>query len=480
MFGVIGFVARRRLKACKQRLENLFFGWIRFASGNPADGDVSAGDAIQRAFRIARQVTCDEKKHAKHYRDYAHCPDSHSDYKRSGKRQVPARFWLAEPRRILSFEPMEFSPQQDAALKAVSRWLRDGRPQVFRLFGYAGTGKTTLARHFAEHVDGSVQFAAFTGKAAQVLRSKGAVNARTIHSLIYRPRGEEAVSDESTGRTTMSPTFSLNRQSPVAKAALIVIDECSMVDEALGRDLMSFGTPILVLGDPGQLPPISGGGFFTDHEPDILLTEIHRQARDNPIIRLALDVREGREFMQGNYGTAQVIGKADVTQDLVLAADQVLVGANRTRRLYNRRIRALKGYEGETPVVGDKLVCLRNDPAKGLLNGSLWKVMTSSRETVKPGINLLVSPEEDDPDRGVSKIKLLKAAFEEPESDIPWSTKKRYDDFDFGYALTVHKAQGSQWDNVVLFDESYAFKDTRQRWLYTAITRAAERLTVVR
>ena len=288
------------------------------------------------------------------------------------------------------------------------------------------------------------------------------------------------MSDEVTGKTSMSPTFSLNRQSPISKAKLVIIDECSMVDEELGRDLQSFGTPILVLGDPAQLPPISGGGFFTEHEPDFLLTEIHRQARDNPILRLALDVREGREFMRGDYGLAQVIGKEDVTQDLVLAADQVLVGTNRTRKRYNQRLRELKGFSANYPQAGDKLVCLRNDPAKGLLNGSLWKVMTSSRETVKPGINLLVSPEEDDPDRGVAKIKLLKAAFEDPDADIPWQQKKRFDDFDYGYALTVHKAQGSQWNNIVLFDESYAFKETRQRWLYTAITRAAERLTVVR
>jgi exodeoxyribonuclease-5 len=377
---------------------------------------------------------------------------------------------------------MEFSPQQDAALKAVSKWLstKPGRPQIFRLFGYAGTGKTTLARHFASHMDGQVQFAAFTGKAAQVLRSKGALNARTIHSLIYRPRGEEKVADEVTGKTSMSPTFALNRQSPVARARLVVVDECSMVDEELGRDLLSFGTPILVLGDPAQLPPISGGGFFTEHEPDVLLTEIHRQARDNPIIRLALDVREGREFMRGDYGTAKVIGREDVTQETVLAADQVLVGTNRTRRRYNQRLRELKGFSAAFPQAGDKLVCLRNDPNKGLLNGSLWKVMTSSRETVKPGLNLLVSPEEDDPDRGIAKIKLLKAAFEDPEADIPWSTRKRFDDFDYGYALTVHKAQGSQWNDIVLFDESFAFRETRQRWLYTAITRAAERLTIVR
>lgn len=375
---------------------------------------------------------------------------------------------------------MKISPQQSDALRAVSAWLKAGDRQVFRLFGYAGTGKTTLARHFATGVDGDVQFAAYTGKAAQVLRSKGAANARTIHSLIYRPRGEETVSDEETGKTSVTPTFALNRQSPVAKAKLVIVDECSMVDEELGRDLLSFGTPVLVLGDPGQLPPISGGGFFTEHDPDVLLTEIHRQARDNPIIRLALDVREGREFMKGDYGLARVIGKEDVTRELVLEADQVLVGVNRTRRRYNMRLRELKGFTSVTPQAGDKLVCLRNDPSKGLLNGSLWKVVSASRETAKPGINLLVSPEEDDPERGMARIKVLKAAFETPDADIPWAQKKRHDDFDYGYALTVHKAQGSQWNSVVLFDESFAFREMRQRWLYTAITRAQDKLVIVR
>ena len=376
---------------------------------------------------------------------------------------------------------MQFAPQQDEALKAVSKWLKEGKSPVFRLFGYAGTGKTTLAKHFAEHVDGDVLFAAFTGKAAQVLRSRGASNAKTIHSLIYRPRGEEAVEDEETGKTSIAPMFSINRQSPVAKAALMVIDECSMVDEALGRDLMSFGTPILVLGDPGQLPPVSGGGFFTDQEPDYLLTDIPRQARDNPIIQLAMHIREGKEIMYGDYGdTARVISKNEVTQDLVLGADQVLVGTNKTRRRYNMRLRELKGFTVDYPQAGDKLVCLRNDQVKGLLNGSLWQVMTSSRETVKPGINLLIKPEDDDMDRGAAKIKLLKDAFADIETEIPWSTRKRYDEFDYGYALTVHKAQGSQWNDVVLFDESWAFRDTRERWLYTAVTRAAETLTIVR
>ncbi|MBB3949750.1 ATP-dependent DNA helicase [Aureimonas jatrophae] len=375
---------------------------------------------------------------------------------------------------------MKFSPQQDEALVRVAEWLDRGDQPIFRLFGYAGTGKTTLARHFAEGIDGAVQFAAFTGKAAQVLRSKGAKSAKTLHSLIYRPRGEDTVSDEETGTSRVSPTFSLNRQSPVAKAKLVVVDECSMVDEALGRDLMSFGTPILVLGDPGQLPPVSGGGFFTEAEPDFLLTEIHRQARDNPIIELALAVREGRDVPLGSYGTSKVIGRRDVDRDEVLAADQVLVGTNRTRRLYNGRLRELKGFTGALPQAGDKLVCLRNDPTKGLLNGSLWQVMTASPEKTKPGTNLIVKPDDDDIDKGAAKIKLLKRAFEEPDAEIAWAEKKRYDDFDYGYALTVHKAQGSQWDDVMLFDESWAFRDSRERWLYTAVTRAAERLTIVR
>lgn len=375
---------------------------------------------------------------------------------------------------------MQFTAEQDRALVEVSRWLKAGDRQVFRLFGYAGTGKTTLARHIAEDVDGDVLFAAFTGKAAQVLRSRGARGASTIHSLIYRPRGEEVVSDEEKGTTSVSPTFTLNRQSALSKAKLIIIDECSMVDEELGRDLLSFGTPVLVLGDPGQLPPVSGGGYFTEQEPDILLEEVHRQARDNPIIDLAQTVREGREIMYGDYGsTARVISKSEVSADLVLGADQVLVGTNRTRRRYNTRLRELKGFDGLLPASGDKLVCLRNDTAKGLLNGSLWQV-TSAPRTVKSAMTLLIRAEDEGIDRVSAKVKVLKQVFEEPEAEIPWQIRRRHDDFDFGYALTVHKSQGSQWNNIVLFDESFAFREHRTRWLYTAITRAAEKLTVVR
>src|SRR5215470_6865793 len=257
-----------------------------------------------------------------------------------------------------------FTPHQEAALKATAAWLKarpgtGGTPQVFRLFGYVGTGKTTLARHLAEGVDGDVVFGAFTGKAALVMRRKGCVDASTIHSMIYRARdsGEE------------TPSFELWDESPAAKASLIVIDECSMVDEEVGRDLLSFGVPVLVLGDPAQLPPVAGGGFFTEAKPDIMLTEVHRQATDNPIIRLSMLVREGGALAEGGYGASRVIGRGDVEQEEVILADQILVGRNNTRRSYNARVRQLLRRGSQVPVAGDKLVCLRNDRKRGLLNG---------------------------------------------------------------------------------------------------------------
>lgn len=150
-----------------------------------------------------------------------------------------------------------------------------------------------------------------------------------------------------------------------------------------------------------------------------------------------------------------------------------------TRHRYNRRLREIAGFDDPLPCAGDRLVCLRNDPKKSLLNGSLWRVTSAPRST-KPAMTMMVQSDDDGLERNMAKIKVLKQAFLEPDADIPWQIQRRHDAFDFGYALTVHKAQGSQWGDVVVFDESYAFKEHRERWLYTAITRAAERVTVVR
>ena len=361
-----------------------------------------------------------------------------------------------------------WSAEQAAALDHVGRWLKKGDQPVFRLFGYAGAGKTTLARHVAEHAPGKAAFAAFTGKAALVLRGKGCAGATTIHSLIY------TASEADDGR----PSFTLNKDGPASRAALIVIDECSMVDEELARDLLSFDKPILVLGDPAQLPPIKGAGFFTEGQPDVMLTEIHRQAQDNPIIRLAHAIREGREVAYGAYGETRVIRRDAIDGGTVMAADQVLVGLNKTRRAYNARMRELSGRAGLTPAVDEKLVCLRNDHERGLLNGGLWRV-AKSVGMVNDYARMTLRPEEDSA-RDPLPVAVHRAFFEGTEANLPYPIRRESDEFDFGYALTVHKSQGSQWDDVVLFDESYAFREHRARWLYTGVTRAAKRLTLVR
>jgi exodeoxyribonuclease-5 len=362
-----------------------------------------------------------------------------------------------------------FTPHQDAALSAASNWLKGarGRSSIFRLFGYAGTGKTTLVKHIAEGVDGKVLFAAFTGKAACVMRSKGCYSASTIHSLIYKAResGEE------------TPSFELWNDAPASKAKLIIIDECSMVDAELARDLMSFGVPLLVLGDPAQLPPIHGGGFFTDAKPDAMLTEVHRQAQDDPIVRLSMEIRAGNPLTQGQYGETQVVRRNALDPKRVLDADQVLVGRNVTRRAYNARLRERRGFADALPMAGDKLVCLRNNRRKGLFNGGLWMVKESPKAR-RQIIRMRLKPDEDLGERLI-KVSVRPECFTGTIEEFDWPQRKAYDEFDFGYVLTVHKAQGSQWDDVVLFDESDAFPDNRDRWLYTGVTRAAKRLTIV-
>ena len=364
---------------------------------------------------------------------------------------------------------MAWSPGQDAALKAVSAWVKRGEPQVFRMFGFAGTGKTTLARHIAEDVAGKVAFGAYTGKAALVLRSKGCAGASTIHSMIYRPRSEE----EEDG----VPSFVVNRQGAAADVDLIIIDECSMVDEELGRDLLGFGKPVLVLGDTAQLPPVKGGGFFTEAEPDVMLTEVHRQAADNPIIHMSMQIRAGQRLALGQYGESRVVRRSDIGAASVMQADQVLVGTNKTRRAYNRRMRELLGHDSAEPQIGEKLVCLRNDSKKGLLNGGIFTV-TKLHKSRGTKYSMSVKPE-DEADRKPVRIGVLPEFFSGRDDELLPAIRRESDQFDFGYALTVHKSQGSQWDEVMLFDESFAFREHRDRWLYTAVTRAARKITVV-
>lgn len=363
----------------------------------------------------------------------------------------------------------EWSPQQADALGKVAAWHKAGNQQIMRVFGFAGTGKTTLARHFAGGIKGSTRFAAFTGKAAMVMRKSGCADANTIHSLIY-----QAVQNPKTGQLK----FHLDKHGPVKDAALVVVDECSMVDEALGQDLLSYGKPVLVLGDPAQLPPVSGGGFFTDHEPDCMLTEIHRQAEGNPIVKLATDVREGRGLTLGKYGSSRVICRDEVTADLVTGADQVLVGKNVTRHQYNLRMRTLKGIDSRLPVSGDRVICLKNDRSTGIFNGGIFVVHRAGPVGSDGCISLDIRSE-DFPGRAAISVKVRQEFFTGGSEAIDWRELRGTQQFNFGYAVTVHKAQGSQWERVVLFDESGAFRESAQRWLYTGITRAAGSITIV-
>lgn len=368
---------------------------------------------------------------------------------------------------------MDWTPEQAAALTAVSRWLKDpSGPQVFRLFGFAGTGKTTLAKELAKDVK-RVAFAAYTGKAALVMRRAGCPGAVTLHRLIYRPDGEEEI-----GRRFV-PQFIVCPESAAHFVDLIVIDECSMVDTELAEDLLSFRKKVLVLGDPGQLPPISNdAGYFTNAEPDFMLTEIHRQALDSPVLRLATLAREGKRLELGSYGSSSVVRDGD---DVDLgASDQLLVGMNRTRRALNRELRKRRSRSGELPVTNDELICLRNNHRLGILNGEQFTVEENATNSARNVVKLKVTSRDLEEDQEPEELECT--AFEHPfrgmdVPQLPWRVRARHNEFDYSYAITVHKSQGSQWSNVTVYDE-WSGRE-HEKWLYTALTRAQTRVTVV-
>jgi exodeoxyribonuclease-5 len=374
---------------------------------------------------------------------------------------------------------MQWTPQQDAALKAVDSWIKDyytttagqqrNKKQIFRLFGYAGTGKTTLARHFAESLDGGVCYGAYTGKAAVVMRKNGCVGARTIHSMIYVPevddRGEVTFRLNSTG-------------SVINDCSLIVIDEVSMVDEEIGKDLLSFGKPILVLGDPAQLPPVKGTGFFTESEQDIMLTDIRRQAKDDPIIYIATELRNGNFPDIGDYGDSRIVSKI-ATKNLV-DVNQVLVGRNATRENLNQKIRKILGYESEFPVVGEKLICLKNDSKLGIFNGGMFNVKQNIQKKYKTNfLHMILQDMEFEYLR--PSVKVHKSFFVDEVETPDWKALKDSQSFSLAHAITVHKSQGSQWDSTLVYgNEAYCFRDDKWRWLYTAATRSINQVVLLK
>jgi exodeoxyribonuclease-5 len=266
---------------------------------------------------------------------------------------------------------MIWTPQQDAALVAANRWLRDKNgPQVFRLFGYAGVGKTTLAMHLGENASGIVLYAAFTGKAAHVMHRRGCEGASTLHSLIYiyregivgyeKKKDENGVEVDDYAKPIRGYWWELNEQSDLAHASLLIVDEVSMVNRELAEHVLSFGKKVLVIGDPFQLPPVKGYGYFMDEEPDVMLTEITRQAADNPIIRASMIVREGGRLRHESCGDCKVIPAYDIRDAELINVDQVLCGTHKKRLSLNDTMRRLLGSKGEVPLKGEKIICLKN------------------------------------------------------------------------------------------------------------------------
>ena len=384
---------------------------------------------------------------------------------------------------------IELSDDQKKCLGSLLLWCRKNT-EFITLGGYAGTGKTTLIailrqKLAQENKNLHVSFCAYTGRAARVLRNKlleekalfPLDSVGTIHSLIYSP-----IEDEETKEIT-----GWKRKEKI-EADLIVIDEASMVDLYIWQDLLSYNIPIIAVGDHGQLPPIRKN-FNLMQEPNLKLEEIHRQAKENPIIRLSIMAREngqipvasfGRNIKKLSYNDPQ---SQELVEELLRNYNDntlVLCGYNRTRIKINGFIRSHFGFEGNEPRLGDRVICLRNNHAKGIFNGMLGTVFDIREKNEEFYSAQIVMDGEEEIYKGL----IYKAQFGAPEP-INF-TKERFrlkdhDIFDFGYALTVHKAQGSQAKRVILFEERFGKMNDDEwcRWLYTGITRAEEELFLI-
>ena len=307
-----------------------------------------------------------------------------------------------------------------------------------------------------------IKFAAFTGKAAMVMRKKG-LPASTIHSLIYKPK-EYTDNDGKRG-----VIFELVKHID-GDPKLIIIDEASMVSKKLKEDLESFDIPILYVGDHGQLPPVSSDQINMMEYPDFVLTEIHRQALENPIIWIAHEVRQGKRIQCGKYGNTVIkIPESKVSDIMMLNSSQIICGLNKTRKDINHHFRMLKGFDGLFPVENDKLTCLKNNHDLGLFNG-----MIGTCHSIDHKKQILTF--EDDDNELFYDLKYDIDVFhgEKPKYN------KKIEQFDYGYAITAHRSQGSQFQNVLLYEEmQFLGGEFFSKWLYTGITRAEEKIIIV-
>jgi exodeoxyribonuclease V len=391
--------------------------------------------------------------------------------------------------------PYTLSVDQAEALRQIGAWYRLRSAPYLTLGGYAGTGKTTLIAYLRQALrqhDGEarVAFCAYTGKAARVLterlreqkvpRKQDTVS--TIHSLIYT---------SADGGPSATPVWVRKASLP---HDLIIVDEASMVDEAIWNDLLSFKILILAVGDHGQLPPV-GSSFNLMKEPQIKLERIYRQAEDSPIIEVATLARREGVLPVREYGVG--VRKLDrnqpetglMVQELLESWRPdllILCGYNQTRVKLNAAIRGFRDAQSPEPQSGDYVVCLRNNRTKKIYNGMVGRVMRCVPAPADLDLRRLWYEAEIAPDGEDYTYSgyILRQQFGavEAHKDAPLAPDgERGDLWDFGYALTVHKAQGSQARRVLLFEERFAksSEEDWRRWLYTAVTRAQAELTII-
>jgi exodeoxyribonuclease V len=358
-------------------------------------------------------------------------------------------------------DEVELTAEQQDAVDKISRRFGSGAREV-TLGGLAGTGKTTLAARFA---DRGVVFAAPTGKAVDNLRRRIPEldpPPSTLHSLLYVPSvvtidGERHLSWASKDRTALD------------NASLVVIDEASMIAEREYNELMGHGVRVVFIGDHGQLPPVNGD-FNLMEEPDIRLETVHRQKADSSILQLAYDVRQGAalEFMETSEVT---VAPWKGAVDFDPATTQAICHTNLARVMMNMKARHLLDLPPDSPVPGDRVICLRTQRGRAF-NGQTGVIRSCRR---RDGESYSVEIELDFTDevyRGPISAEQFHA------TSLPEAPSRDLGLWDYSYATTVHKAQGSEYDDVLLLAESTVRGD-RARWLYTGITRASNTLRVL-
>lgn len=354
---------------------------------------------------------------------------------------------------------MQLSDMQNQALNAVKEWYKTPSKR-FALAGYAGTGKSTIAGEIERDLGIKVVYVTFTGKAALVLKKKG-LPATTIHRAIYNHDGEDENGD---------PVFSLGQGLSIKTADLVVVDEYSMLNDDLVNDLEYHANKVLYLGDPFQLPPVGGSCPITY---DFILTEVHRQALDSNILRFATDVREGRQLQHCEYDDFVYQPMRNINPDEFMTTDQIIVGMNNTRYKWNKHMRNRiygEAADHNTIMTGEKLICLRNNYRNGLLNGMFAEVINAVECQYTWDFMIRTDQEK------IIEVEAYKQYF---KGDKPYDKIPNVDHFDYGHVITCHKSQGSEWDNVLIFNEPVGQGVDRQKWLYTSLTRGKERVVCI-